>query len=61
MRYGWRSHVVVRETESEAREAARLLLSRLDNETGAAIRAKSLDSKSAGVTMGTSNAICGRG
>jgi alkanesulfonate monooxygenase len=50
MRYGWRSHVVVRETESEAREAARLLLSRLDDETGAAIRAKSLDSKSAGVT-----------
>lgn len=49
IRYGWRSHVVVRETETEARDAARLLLSRLDEPTGAAIRAKSLDSKSAGV------------
>ena len=28
--YGWRSHVIVRETEREAREAARRLLSRLD-------------------------------
>ena len=36
-------------SESEAREAARTLLSRLDEETGRAIREKSLDSKSAGV------------
>jgi alkanesulfonate monooxygenase len=49
LRYGWRSHVIVRETESEARAAAERLLSRLDTDTGAAIRAKSLDSKSAGV------------
>ncbi len=49
MRFGWRSHVIVRETESEAREAARTLLSRLDEETGRVIREKSLDSKSAGV------------
>ena len=49
MRFGWRSHVIVRETESEARDAARMLLSRLDEETGRAIREKSLDSKSAGV------------
>lgn len=49
LRYGWRSHVIVRETESEARDAAARLLSRLDSETGAAIRAKSLDSASAGV------------
>jgi alkanesulfonate monooxygenase len=49
MRFGWRSHVIVRETESEAREAARMLLSQLDDETGKAIRAKSLDSKSVGV------------
>ena len=49
MRFGWRSHVIVRETESAAREAARTLLSRLDEETGRAIREKSLDSKSAGV------------
>lgn len=49
LRYGWRSHVIVRETEAEARDAADRLLSRLDVDTGAAIRAKSLDSKSAGV------------
>ena len=47
--YGWRSHVIVRETEAEARAAAKRLLSRLDADTGAAIRAKSLDSQSAGV------------
>ncbi|MFM8015568.1 MAG: LLM class flavin-dependent oxidoreductase, partial [Actinomycetota bacterium] len=49
LRYGWRSHVIVRDTEAEARDAARRLLSRLDAETGASIRAKSLDSQSAGV------------
>ncbi|MEY4401803.1 MAG: hypothetical protein RL072_1668 [Actinomycetota bacterium] len=49
LRYGWRSHVIVRETEEEARAAARRLLSRLDAETGSSIRAKSLDSKSVGV------------
>jgi alkanesulfonate monooxygenase len=49
LRYGWRSHVIVRETEDEARAAAARLLSRLDAETGSAIREKSLDSASAGV------------
>ncbi len=49
LRYGWRSHVIVRETEDEARAAARRLISRLDAATGAEIRARSLDSKSAGV------------
>jgi len=49
LRYGWRSHVIVRETEAEARAAAARLLSRLDVNTGASIRAKSLDSQSAGV------------
>ncbi len=49
LRYGWRSHVIVRETEGEARAAARRLLSRLDDETGETIRKKSLDSASAGV------------
>ncbi len=49
LRYGWRSHVIVRETEGEARDAARRLLSKLDAETGDAIRSKSLDSTSAGV------------
>ena len=47
--FGWRSHVIVRETEAEARAAARRLVSRLDDATGAAIRARSLDSTSAGV------------
>lgn len=49
LRYGWRSHVIVRETEEEARAAARRLLSKLDDEAGTEIRQKSLDSKSAGV------------
>lgn len=49
LRYGWRSHVIVRETEDEARAAARRLLSHLDAETGETIRQRSLDSASAGV------------
>lgn len=49
LRFGYRVHVVVRETESEARAAADRLLSRLDDAEGAAIRARSLDSQSVGV------------
>ena len=49
LKYGFRAHVIVRETEAEARDYATLLLSKLDAEAGAAIRAKSLDSTSAGV------------
>ena len=49
LRFGWRSHVIVRETEGEARAAARRLLSRLDDAEGARIRARSLDSTSVGV------------
>jgi len=49
LRFGYRAHVVVRDSESEARAAADRLLSKLDDATGAAIRAKSLDSTSAGV------------
>ena len=49
LRFGYRVHVIVRETEAKAREAARRLLSRLDAETGATIRSRSLDSGSAGV------------
>jgi alkanesulfonate monooxygenase len=49
LKYGYRVHVVVRETEAEARAAADRLLSNLDAATGAEIRAKSLDSQSAGV------------
>lgn len=50
LRFGYRVHVVVRETESEARAAARRLLSRLDDHTGDAIRNRSLDTSSRGVT-----------
>ncbi|WP_156681442.1 LLM class flavin-dependent oxidoreductase [Sphingomonas profundi] len=49
LRFGYRVHVIVRETEAAARAAADRLLSRLDDRTGAAIRAQSLDSGSAGV------------
>jgi alkanesulfonate monooxygenase len=49
LKYGFRTHVVVRETEAEARAAADRLLSKLDADTGAEIRSKSLDSQSAGV------------
>ena len=49
LRFGLRSHVIVRPTSAEARAAAARLVSRLDDETGAAIRARSLDSASAGV------------
>lgn len=46
---GLRSHVIVRETEAEAKAAADRLISKLDPELGAAIRGKSLDSASVGV------------
>lgn len=49
LRFGYRAHVIVRETEAEAQAYARRLLSKLDAEQGAAIRARSLDSTSAGV------------
>ncbi len=49
LKYGFRVHVVVRETEAEARAAAERLLSRLDAATGEAIRNKSLDAQTFGV------------
>jgi len=49
LRFGYRVHVVVRDTEAEARTAADRLLAKLDADAGAAIRAKSLDSTSVGV------------
>lgn len=49
LRFGYRAHMIVRDTEAEARDAADRLLSKLDDATGAAIKAKSLDSTSAGV------------
>lgn len=50
LKFGYRAHMIVRETEAEARAYADRLLSRLDAQTGAAIRQKSLDSQSTGVT-----------
>jgi alkanesulfonate monooxygenase len=49
LRFGYRVHVIVRDTEALAREAADRLLSRLDDDAGAAIRNRSLDSQSVGV------------
>ena len=49
LRFGFRAHVIVRETEAEARAAARHLVSALDDATGSAIRSRSLDTASAGV------------
>ncbi|MEM8619915.1 MAG: LLM class flavin-dependent oxidoreductase [Actinomycetota bacterium] len=47
--YGVRAHMIVRETEAEARAAADRLVSKLDADTGEAIRNRSLDTASAGV------------
>jgi alkanesulfonate monooxygenase len=49
LRFGYRVHVIVRETEAAAIDASRRLMSKLDEEEGARIRAQSLDSTSAGV------------
>lgn len=49
LRFGYRVHVVVRETEADAVAAAEHLVAGLDDDEGARIRARSLDSLSAGV------------
>ena len=49
LRFGYRGHVIVRESEALAREAAARLVSRLDDVAGDAIRSRSLDSQSTGV------------
>ena len=48
--YGLRVHMVVRDTEAEAREYARELVSKLDDEKGREIRARALDAGSLGVS-----------
>ena len=48
LRFGYRVHVIVRETEGKAVDAARRLLSKVDVETGERVRARSLDTTSAG-------------
>ncbi len=47
--FGFRAHVIVRETESEARRAADRLISKLDLAKGQEIKDRSMDSQSAGV------------
>ena len=48
--FGLRIHMIVRETEAEAREAARQLMSHIDEEKGTEIRERALDAKSYGVS-----------
>lgn len=47
--FGFRAHVIVRETEAEARAAADRLISKLDLEKGREIKNRSMDAQSAGV------------
>jgi alkanesulfonate monooxygenase len=49
LKYGYRVHVIVRETENAAIDASRELISKLDATEGERIRAQSLDSASVGV------------
>ena len=49
LKYGFRAHVIVRETEDVARRAADRLLSKLDADKGTEIRNKSLDAQTYGV------------
>jgi alkanesulfonate monooxygenase len=49
MDFGLRVHVIVRETEEEARSYAQYLMSRFDKETGEKLKHRTQDSKSAGV------------
>ncbi|MEM0908978.1 MAG: LLM class flavin-dependent oxidoreductase [Pseudomonadota bacterium] len=53
--YGLRVHVVVRDTEAEAKEYAASLVSKLDDEKGKAIRERALDSGSLGVSHQAKN------
>ncbi|MEZ5725735.1 MAG: LLM class flavin-dependent oxidoreductase [Paracoccaceae bacterium] len=53
--YGLRVHMIVRETEAEAREYARELVSKLDDEQGRAIRERALDAGSLGVSHQAKN------
>ncbi len=49
LKFGLRTHMIVRETESEALDAAKSLLSRLNPQEGERIRKRSLDATSYGV------------
>lgn len=53
--YGLRVHMIVRETEQEAREYARMLVSELDDEQGRVIRERAQDAVSLGVSHQAKN------
>ena len=53
--YGLRVHVIVRDTEAEAREYADYIVSKLDDDQGRAIRERALDAKSLGVSHQAKN------
>ena len=54
VQFGLRSHVIVRETEQEARDYASKLISKLDYEKGEDIKNRAQDAKSLGVSMQSS-------
>ena len=53
--YGLRVHMIVRDTEAEAREYAQELVSKLDDDAGREIRERALDSTSLGVARQARN------
>ncbi len=53
--YGLRVHMIVRDTEAEAREYAEYIVSKLDEDKGTAIRERALDSSSLGVSHQAKN------
>lgn len=53
--YGLRVHMIVRDTEAEAREYAEYIVSKLDDDKGRAIRNRALDSTSLGVSHQAKN------
>lgn len=53
--YGLRVHMIVRDTELEAREYAEELVSQLDDEKGRQIRERALDAKNYGVSLQAKN------
>lgn len=53
--YGLRVHMIVRDTEAEAKDYARELVSKLDDEQGKAIRERALDARSLGVSHQAKN------
>ena len=53
--YGLRVHMIVRDTEAEAREYAEYIVSKLDDEQGRAIRERALDASSLGVSHQAKN------